>query len=331
MEMALKQRIDPEVAEGLEAFEALLGPGGLNAIADVGERRAAFDGLIAGLVAGLPPNDRVSSEDMMVPGPAGAPDVRVRVYRPVDAATALPGILYIHGGGMVLGSIETEDPFATLLTDRLGCVTVSVDYRLAPEHPHPAPVEDCYAALSWTAGQATELGIDPHRLAVYGPSAGGGLAAGVALLARDRGGPRLAYQVLIQPMLDDRNETASSREIVDLGVWDRATNLEAWRWLLGDRAGTDEVDEYAAPARARDLSGLPPTYIDVGDLDLFRDEDIDYATRLMRAGVPTELHVYPGAVHGSEIFAPASQLATRIIACRMDALRHALLGDRVRT
>ena len=320
-------RIDPQVAEGLDVFEGLLGPGGLrrlNAIADVGERRKTFDALVARLVAGLPPNDRVRSEDVRVPGPAGAPDVRVRVYQPVNAGAASAGVLYIHGGGMVLGSIETEDPFVAMLTEQVGCVTVSVDYRLAPEHPHPAPVEDCYAALAWTAEHAADLGIDPERLAVYGPSAGGGLAAGTALLARDRGGPRLAYQALIQPMLDDRNQTASSHEVVDLGVWDRATNLEAWRWLLGDRAGTDEVDEYAAPARARDLAGLPPTYIDVGDLDLFRDEDIDYAVRLMRAGVPTELHVYPGAVHGSEIFAPMAHLSSRIIACRIAALRHAL-------
>ena len=322
--MALEDRIDPDVAQGLAALAELVGPGGLNAIADLDERRATFKALIERLEAGLPRIEGVDNEDVTVPGPPGAPDVRVRVYRPVGAAVRLPGVVFIHGGGMVLGSIETEHVGAAMLTHELGCVTVSVDYRLAPEHPHPAPVEDCYAALTWTAEHAGDLGIDQDRLAVYGGSAGGGLAAASALLARDRGGPSLAFQALIYPMLDDRNETASSHEILDLGVWDRDANLEAWGWLLGDRAGTDDVDQYAAPARARDLSGLPPTYIDVGELDLFRDEDIEYAARLLRAGVPTELHVYPGAVHASEIFAPASDLSARVFGYRMTAMRRAL-------
>ena len=230
----------------------------------------------------------------------------MRVYRPAGLPGSLPALLYIHGGGMVIGSVATEDAIARMLVARVGAVAVSVDYRLAPETEHPGPVEDCYAALAWMAGESATLGIDPQRLAVYGGSAGGNLAAAVALLARDRGGPALVFQMLLYPMLDDRCDTPSCREIQDIGIWDGWANREGFEALLGDRAGTDGVDAYAAPARAADLSGLPPTYIDVGELDSLRDEDVDYALRLLRAGVPTELHVYPGAYHGWEVFAPGA-------------------------
>jgi len=196
---------------------------------------------------------------------------------------------------------------------------------LAPENPHPAPVEDCYAGLVWTTVHAGELGIDATRLAVGGGSAGGGLAAGTALLARDRGGPALCYQMLIYPMLDDRNTTPSSYEITDVGIWDRATNLNGWQALLGDQAGTEGVSPYAAPARATDLAGLPAAYLDVGTADLFRDEDIDYAQRLMQAGVPVELHVYPGAYHAFE-FALKARLTQTAHSLRMAALKQALTG-----
>ncbi|GAA3485665.1 hypothetical protein GCM10018966_101980 [Streptomyces yanii] len=174
------------------------------------------------------------------------------------------------------------------------------------------------------SGKASTLGIDPSRLALYGGSAGGGLAAGVALLARDRGTPPLAFQMLPYPMLDDRNITLSSHEITDIGIWDRAANLQGWQALLGDRAGTDRVSPYAAPARTDDLSGLPPAYLDVGELDLFRDENIAYANRLMQAGVPVELHVYPGGIHAGELLAPDAELSTRITDYRMNALARAL-------
>jgi acetyl esterase/lipase len=206
----------------------------------------------------------------------------------------------------------------------MGAVVVSVEYRLAPEHPHPAPVEDCYAGLVWMTENAGELGVDPDRIAIYGGSAGGGLAAGTALLARERGGPKLCFQMLIYPMIDDRNETPSSNEIVDLGVWDKSSNIEGWAAYLGDRVGTDQVDSAAAPARETDLSGLPPAYIDVGELDAFRDEDIAFANRLMHAGVACELHVYPGALHASELFAGEAALGKRVIGWRLDAMRRAL-------
>jgi acetyl esterase/lipase len=195
-----------------------------------------------------------------------------------------------------------------------------VEYRLAPEHPHPAPSEDCYAGLVWMARNAAELGFDPERLAVYGGSAGGGLTIAVVLLARDRGFPAIRFQMPIYPMIDDTNETPSSHEITDIGIWDRAANIEAWQWYLGG----GKPDQYAAPARAEDLSGLPPAFIDVGTVDLFRDEDIAFAARLMQAGVPVELHVNPGAYHASEAFAPQAVLSQRIWERRFDALRRAL-------
>ena len=197
---------------------------------------------------------------------------------------------------------------------------ISVEYRLAPENPHPAPVQDCYAGLVWMSENAETLGFDPQRLAVYGSSAGGGLTIATALMARDRGTPAISFMAPIYPMIDDRNETPSSHEITDIGIWDRDGNLEAWDWYLGGKP----ADQYAAPARAEDLSGLPRTFIDVGELDLFRDEDITFAARLLQAGVPTELHVYPGAYHASEIFAPGSALSETIWSRRVEALRRAL-------
>jgi acetyl esterase/lipase len=316
--MSLRDRIDAESREPLDLLLAML-PGGFNAIPDIVARRQVFDGVIHEMTKDIPPNDRVVSEDRTVPGLDGDPDLWVRVYRPAAASGPLPGLYYIHGGGMVLGGVDGEHQNAVAFCDALQCVVVSVEYRLAPEHPHPAAVRDCYAGLAWTAAHAGELGLDPDRLAVYGGSAGGGLTIATSLMARDRGGPALCFQMPIYPMIDDRNETPSSHEITDVGVWDRAGNVEAWAWYLGDAT----ADAYAAPARAEDLSGLPPTFIDVGELDLFRDEDIAFAARLLQAGVPTELHVHPGAYHGSEAFAPEAALSQRIMTLRLDALRRA--------
>jgi acetyl esterase/lipase len=219
-----------------------------------------------------------------------------------------------------MGSIAMNDDMCAAVADRLKILVASVEYRLAPEYPFPAPVEDCYAGLRWTAEHAAELGIDPDRLALYGGSAGGGLAIATAMIARDRGGPALRFLMPIYPMVDDRNETESSHEITDIGIWDRAANIEAWAWYLGGK----EADEYAAPARAEDLAGLPPAFIDVGTVDMFRDEDIAFAQRLMAAGVPTELHVHPGSYHAAETFAADAALSRRTWALRVDALRRAL-------
>jgi acetyl esterase/lipase len=280
--MSTLDRIDPEILAGVQVYFDVAGPDGIMGIKDIQERRARFEQLMELAASATPANERVVHEDHLVPGPPGSPKVRVRVYRPAHTTGPLPGILVIHGGGMIIGSIETEHLAATALVDASQTVAVSVGYRLAPEHRHPAPVEDCFAALRWMADNAGPLDIDVSRLAVYGGSAGGGLCASTALMARDRGGPRLAFQMLIYPMLDDRNTSPSSHEIVDLKIWDRSHNLEAWRCLLGEAAGGKGVSPYAAAARAPDLSGLPPTYIDVGELDLFRDESIEYASRLMQ-------------------------------------------------
>jgi acetyl esterase/lipase len=315
--MSRRDLIDPESRVSLDHLMEVL-PGGFNAIADLAQRRTTADAVLAALE--IPENPRVTHEDLQVPGPEGAPDITVRVYRPVGSSDALPGIYYIHGGGMVLGDVKGENAGAELICDQVGAVVVSVEYRLAPEHPHPAPVEDCYAGLEWLAKNVSELGIDAERIAIYGGSAGGGLSLATALLARDRGGPQLSFMMPIYPMIDDRHETPSSHEITDIGIWDRAGNLEAWAWYLGGQ----EADQYAAPARALDLSGLPPAFIDVGTVDLFRDEDIAFAQRLMQAGVPTELHVHPGAYHASEMLAPDATLSQRIWGMRIDALRRAL-------
>jgi acetyl esterase/lipase len=225
---------------------------------------------------------------------------------------------------MVLGNNRVGADALAEWAEELGIVGVSVEYRLAPEHPHPAPVEDCYAGLVWTGKHADELGIDPSRLVIAGGSAGGGLAAGTALMARDRGGPALSHQMLMCPMLDDRGITPSSQELDGEGVWDRTSNLTGWTALLGDARGGPDVSPYAAPARAQDLAGLPATFIDVGSVETFRDEDIDYAARLSQAGVSVEFHMWPGGFHGFDGLAPQTALARAARAARLAYLRRAL-------
>ncbi len=260
-----------------------------------------------------------------VPGPAGAPDIALLILRPAGLSAAAPGVYYVHGGGMMLGDNRSALGVMLDWIEQLGVVVVSVGYRLAPEHPHPAPVSDCYAGLAWTAAHAAELGIEPGRLLIAGTSAGGGLSAATALLARDRGGPALLGQMLICPMLDDRNQTPSSHELDDMGgVWDRTSNLTGWRALLGEAQGGPDVSQYAAPARAADLSGLPPAYLDVGSAETFRDEVIDYAARIWRAGGAAELHVWSGGFHGFELTAPQAVLSADASAARLNWLRRQL-------
>ncbi|MBB3749322.1 acetyl esterase/lipase [Mycolicibacterium sp. BK634] len=233
-------------------------------------------------------------------------------------------VLYLHGGGMIYSLAETRPGYDAVLRAYVaatGTPMLMVDYRVAPEFPDPIPVEDCYAALCWLAENTAALGVDPDRLAVAGDSAGGGLAAGVSLLARDRGGPTLAAQLLIYPMLDDHTTAPDPQLAPELLTWNYEDNITGWGALLGDRAGGDDVSIYAAPARAQDLAGLPPTYIDVGDLDIFRDEDIAYAAKLSAAGVPTELHVHPGCPHAFEALGPTAGVSARVVADRIRRLR----------
>ncbi len=257
----------------------------------------------------------VERRDVTIPGHAGD-EIEVSVLSRQGRTGAGPGVFHAHGGGMVMGDRFTGlDQLLGWITD-FDAVVVTVEYRLAPEFPDPYPVRDCYAGLVWTAEHAEELGIDPDRLIVAGASAGGGLAAGTALLARDEGGPALAGQVLIYPMLDDRDQTVSTVQIDGVGVWDRNSNITGWSALLGDRRGTDDVSVYAAPARATDLSGVPPAFIDCGSAEVFRDEDVAYATALWHAGVQAELHVWPGGFHGFDMMAPHTVLAKAMRAAR---------------
>lgn len=246
-----------------------------------------------------PELEAVIVEERFVPGPPDAPDVRVLVYTPPAPGTARPAYLYIHGGGYVLGNPEMMDRGSRLTALEQDCVVVSVDYRLAPETRWPGAVEDCYAALRWMHGQARQLGIDTARIAIGGESAGGGHAAALALLARDRGEFAICFQLLDCPMLDDR--TGSSHDLHPYCgefIWTPENNRFGWRALLGMEPGSPQVPADAVPARADNLAGLPPAFIAVGSIDLFLEEDIDYARRLTRAGVATELHVIPGGYHG---------------------------------
>ncbi|WP_107086956.1 alpha/beta hydrolase [Streptomyces viridochromogenes] len=263
-------------------------------------------------------------EDRVVPGPEGAPDVSLLICRPVASGVLRPVIYHVHGGGMVIGNNRSGVDMIVGWARELDAVVVSVDYRLAPEHPHPAPIEDVYAGLSWAADHAQEIGGAPERIVVAGASAGGGLAAGLALLLRDRKGPQLLGQLLMGPMLDDRNDTPSARQMQGLGIWDRTANESGWTALLGGRRGGPDVSPYAAPARAEDLSGLPPTYLDVGSAETFRDEVVAYASRLWQAGEVAELHVWPGGFHGFEGFAPQAALARAALAARLNWLRRLL-------
>ena len=318
--MNFMDQLDPELRVVLEAFPA---EGAVN-LNDIPAARAKLRKLFTAMQATLPAVEGVTSQDQSVPGPQGDPAVRVRIYQPADRPNILPGLLWIHGGGYVLGDIEQDDRLMKQLVKRIGCVALSVDYRLAPEHPFPAPVEDCYAGLKWLFAHAGELGVDPSRIAIGGPSGGGGLTAGLALLARDRGEVQVAFQLLIYPMIDDRNVTPASYAITDPRVWHRESNRLGWKAYLGRDGGGDDESPYAAAARATDLRNLPPAYIPVGALDLFIDENIEYAQRLIQAGVPTELHVYPGAFHGFDAFAPSAAVSKQFKAERDNALKRAL-------
>ncbi|SNY03765.1 alpha/beta hydrolase [Paractinoplanes atraurantiacus] len=256
-------------------------------------------------------------QTVTVPGHQGDP-VKLAIIQRAGRTGPAACFYTVHGGGMMfghyLGNLDSYDDW--LLTHDV--VLVSVDYRLAPEYPDPYPVEDCYAGLAWTAAHADSLGIDPARIVLVGQSAGGGLAAGTALLARDRQGPRLFGQILISPMLDDSDSTVSTRQIDGVGVADRAMTRFGWNAYLGDRRGGGDVTIYAAPARATDLTGLPPTYIDCGSAEVFRDETVAYASRLWEAGVNAELHVWPGAFHGFTSMAPQAALSRNAIAALAD-------------
>ena len=309
----LRARMDPETRGGLSTTLAENLPDGP---IDVALVRALDDRLRIDVEPSDPP--RVES----VARPDGSA-LALRVHGPAERGVAVEGgggvegavVLWIHGGGMFLGSAATEDAFCADLAARLGVAVVAVDYRLAPEHPHPAPLDDCRAALDWCAGRYS-------RLIVAGASAGGGLAAALCLATRDPAGPTIAGAHLLYPMLDDRHGTASAGELADTAVWNRRLADLAWRAYLG--GGT--ADAFAAPSRATDLTGFPPTYLEVGELDLFRDEDARFAERLADAGVPVRFELVPAAVHAFELIAPDAAISRAAVERRDAALARALAG-----
>ncbi|WP_416982114.1 alpha/beta hydrolase [Streptomyces sp. T028] len=314
---------DPELAAALELIGEMIQPGmTMEDIETV--RQGPGISMLADM--DLTVGGAFEAEDRTVPGPEGAPDISLLICRPTAPAPARPRpvVYHVHGGGMVLGNNRVGVDVALDWARELDMVVVSVEYRLAPENPHPAPVEDVYAGLLWTAEHAKELGADPERIVITGASAGGGLCAALALLLRDRGGPRLLGQLLECPMLDDRNDTPSSHQMAGLGIWDRTANETGWTALLGERRGGPDVSPYAAPARAEDLSGLPPAFLDVGSAETFRDEVVAYASRIWQAGGVAELHVWPGGFHGFDGFAPQAALSGSARRAHLDWLRRLL-------
>ena len=294
--------IDREVAEMLDAspidIGALLGGLTLDNVDDV--RAVMAERPVE------PLSDDVTRTDHVIDD---ATRVSVRVHRPIGVEGRLPCLYWIHGGGYVLGSNVGDDLRFDRWCPSLRCVGVSVEYRLAPEHPYPLPLDDCYAGLAWVNAHADDLGVDAARIGLGGASAGGGLAAGLGLLARDRGELPVAFQLLLYPMIDDRQITPSSG-LID-PIWPPSANNFGWTSYVGHGKGGPDVPGYAAPARATDLAGLPPTLVAVGAIDGFCDEDVEYATRLRHAGVPVELHVYSGAPHGFDGMSAGSTIARR--------------------
>ena len=290
--MSSRTLLDPELVAGLEAMPAFpaFTPESLPQIRALMQEFAKLQ-LEQTPVEGI----AISAEH--VPGPAGAPPVRVLIYRPTKAEGLLPVFFHIHGGGLILGTADLGRASSVEIARTHQAVVVSVDYRLAPETPFPGPIEDCFAAFQWMTANAKMLGIDTKRIVVGGESAGGGLAASLAILARDRGAAPIACQMLVYPMLDDRSGLAYEHDYVGEFVWTRASNDYGWRSYLGRAPGGKDVSPHAAAARLEDFRGLPPAFIAIGALDLFLEEDMEYARRLIHAGVPTELHVYPGAFH----------------------------------
>lgn len=306
----VKPLLDPELRPVLDAFELPA----IDAESVAAMRRGAS-------FASPDLSDAVERTEHEVPGD---PPVPVRVHRAegAESGSLLPAVVTIHGGGYVIGSYDMDSPLLDRWCPSLGIVGVSVEYRLAPETPYPGPLEDCYAALRWTHDNAEELGIDASRIGLYGLSAGGGLAAALALLARDRGEVPLAFVLLDCPMLDDRQQTPSVNAD-GLYVWNAGSNEFGWRSYLGDLYGSDDVPPHAVASRETDLAGLPPTCVVVGSIDGFRDEDIDYATRLNQAGVPCELHVIAGLPH-AYLLVPGAAAVQLAMHCMDDWLARQL-------
>lgn len=310
--------LDPEVAAALapmgEAMAATTPP----AVGDIAGRRALWEPILAAASTALPIPADVTTRDVEIPTDDGV-TITARWYVK-DGAPSGPAALFFHGGGYIFGHIDQFDGPVSRYASASGVSMLSVEYRRAPEYPYPTPVEDAYAALRWLHDHAADLGVDPDRIGVMGDSAGGGMAAALTILTRERGGPRIARQILLMPMLDDRTTTPDPL-IEPFLIWSYDDSRTAWPALLGGAAGGERVPATAAPARLDDAADLPPAYIEVGQLDVFRDEDTAYATKLSRAGVEVEFHLRPGVPHEFDSIAPHSDVARRAVADRVRALR----------
>jgi acetyl esterase/lipase len=309
--------LDPEIAAALAPMAGAMADATPPAVGDVAARRALWEPIIGAASTAQPIPADVRTSEHHATADDGA-RITMRWYVKEGAA---PGsaVLFLHGGGFIFGHIDLFDGPVARYVSASGVPMLSVEYRRAPEHPFPTPLEDAYAALRWLHEHAAELGVDPGRIGVMGDSAGGGLAAGLTILARERGGPAIARQILIMPMLDDRTAVPDPH-IAPYVLWSYDDSLTAWPALLGAAAGGPDVPATAAPARLDDATGLPPAYIEVGQLDVFRDEDIAYATTLARGGVPVEFHLHPGAPHEFDSIAFDSDVARRAIADRVRVL-----------
>ncbi|WP_405467839.1 alpha/beta hydrolase [Streptomyces canus] len=309
------RELKPVLDVVLQSFNSSLHPEDIPAL-----RSGGFTPGVEELIKGRP----IEHFERTIPGPEGAPDLLVSVFRRTDHVTPGPGFFFTHVGGLIFGDRFVGIAPIVDYVEQLDAVVVTAEYRLAPENPAPAQVEDSYAALKWTAEHAEELGFAPDKLIAAGMSAGAGLAAAVALKARDNDGPDLAGQLLTYPMLDDRNDTVSSHQIDGIGVWDRTSNFTGWNAALGDRRGTADVSPYESPSRATDLSGLPPAYIEVGSVDLVRDESAAYASAIWAAGGSAELHVWAGGFHLYELVAADTAIAVASREARTNWVRRTL-------
>jgi acetyl esterase/lipase len=307
---------DPEIAAALAPMAA----SGFTppAVGDVAGRRAMWEPIIGAASTAQPIPADVTTSEHYATAEDGA-QIKMRWYI-TDGATPGPAVLFFHGGGYIFGHIDLFDGPVSRYVSASGVPMLSVEYRRAPEHPYPTPLEDAYAALRWLNEHASELGVDPERVGVMGDSAGGGMAAALTILARERGGPKIARQILLMPMLDDRTRTPDPH-IAPYALWSYDDSATAWPALLGAAAGGPDVPVTAAPARLEDATGLPPAYIEVGQIDVFRDEDLAYATKLSRGGVPVEFHLHPGVPHEFDSIAFESDVARRAFADRVRVLK----------
>ncbi len=324
MSKNMSERLDPQLKGPIEMMNKMMSV----SLDNIPAQRAMEKQMMAAMKLMMPDIPGVTAVDRTIPGPKGAPNVVVRIYRPENRSGLLPALFWMHGGGYVGGNLDVEDSRLKQLTIAGECITVSVEYRLAPENHFPAPLEDCYAALKWLVAHTSELGVDPSRIAIGGDSAGGGLAAGLALLVRDRDRAEINIfaQILLYPMIDDRNIAPASEILPETFIWTRGNNLIGWRSYLGCEPGSEGVSCYASASRAANLEGLPPAYIAVGDIDLFAQENVDYARRLIAAGIPTELHVYMGGCHGFDLMAPDADISKRFTSDLHRALKRVLHG-----